>query len=271
VARVSGLQTTGCLALLASLGTLSTAHADVINDKIDISAGIFLIETSTTFRVDGTARTGTDVNLNRDLGLGNTNSFRFDGYWRFATRHKIRIEYFDEVRSAEHTINRQISIGDTTFDVNTQLSARVKTVNIEGAYEYAFMRGETYELAGSVGVYDMYYKFSASAVGQTTNASASARADFNGPLPVIGLHYLWQFTPEWNLDVLAEFFALSVNPYTGTLQNYNVSVVYMPTKHFGAGLGWNEFILNTSLDSHDFNGTMSLKYGGLRFYVKYEY
>lgn len=272
VRGVSRLHLTGRLALLTLLGALSSAHADVINDKFDLDLGIFLLDTSTTLRVDGSSgRTGTTVDLERDLGFSNTNSFRVDGYWRFATRHKIRFEYFDESRSAEHTINRQITIGDTTFDVNTELSARVKTVNFEVAYEYAFMRGETYELAGSVGIYDMYYKLSASAVGETLNASTSARADVNGPLPVIGLHYMWQFTPQWNLDAMAEFFALTVNPYTGTLQNYMLSVAYMPTKHFGAGLGWNEFILRTSVDSHGFNGNLAFKYGGLRLYVKYEY
>jgi hypothetical protein len=271
VGRVSGPQLTGRLALLASLGALSTAHADVINDKIDISAGIFILDTNTTLRVDGSDRVGTDFNLEHDLGLKGTNSFRLDGYWRFATRHKVRFEYFDEVRSAEHTIDRQIIIGDTTFDVDTQLRAQVKQVTIEAAYEYAFLRGEKYELAGSLGVHDMYYKLSASVVGETLNASASARADVNGPLPVIGLHYLWQFTPEWNLDALVELFSLKVSPYDGSLQNYSVSVAYMPTKHFGAGLGWNEFILRAGIDSHDFNGHMSFRYGGLRAYVKYQY
>jgi len=259
------------LVVLALLTGASATRADVINSKVDVSAGIFLLNTDTTLRVDGTDRTGTDFNLERDLGLTGTNSFRVDGFWRFATRHKIRFEYFDEVRSADHTIDKEIIFGNTTFPVDTQLSARVKQVTIEAAYEYAFLRGETYELAGSLGVHDMYYKLSASAVGETTNASASARADVNGPLPVIGLHYLWQFTPDWNLDALLELFMVKVNPYDGNLQNYSVSVAYMPTKHFGAGLGWNEFILRAGVNSSDFNGHMSFRYGGLRLFIKFQY
>jgi hypothetical protein len=259
------------LVALALVMVASAARADAINNKFDLSAGIFILTTDTTVRIDGTAVTGKDFNLERDLGLTSNNSFRVDGYWRFATRHKIRFEYFDEVRSAEHTISKDIVFGDTTFPVDTTLNARVKQVTLEAAYEYGFLRGEKYELAGSVGIHDMYYKLSASAVGETTNASASARADVNGPLPVIGLHYLWQFTPEWNLDALIQLFMIKVNPYDGTLQDYNLSVAYMPTKHFGAGLGWNQFILRAGVNSPDFNGHLSSRYGGLRLFVKFSY
>jgi len=271
VPRVSAPPRLRALVALALVAGACVAQADVINDKFSLSAGIFLLTTDTTVRIDGTAVTGTDFNLERDLGLSGTNSFRVDGYWRFATRHKIRFEYFDETRGADHTIDREIVWGDVTFPVDTQLSARVKQVTIEAAYEYGFLRGETYELAGSIGIHDMYYKLTASAVGENTNASASARADVNGPLPVIGLHWLWQFTPDWNLDALVELFSLKVNPYNGSLQNYNVSVTYMPTKHFGAGLGWNEFILRAGVDSSDFNGHMSFRYGGLRLFIKFSY
>ena len=258
-------------ALLLLLATSAVARADVINDKIDISAGIFIVDTTTSVRIDGTDRLGTSINLEHDLGLSSRNSFRLDGYWRFATRHKIRIEYFENTRTAGKTIDREIDIGDTTFPIDTTLSASVKTVTIEGAYEYAFLRSETYELAGSIGLHDMYFKLAASAVGQTLNSSASAKAEANGPVPVIGLHWLWQFTPEWNVDALAELFALKVNPYDGTLQNYNLSVAWVPSKHWGAGLGWNEFIFHAGVDGNSFNGNMSWRYGGLRAFVKFEY
>ena len=256
---------------LASLGAAGIARADVINDKVDISAGIFIVDTTTNLRVDGTTRLGTSIDLEHDLGLSSRNSFRLDGYWRFATRHKIRIEYFENTRSAGKNIDREIDIGDTTFPIDTQLNASFKSVVLEGAYEYAFLRSETYELAGSIGLHDMYFKLAASAVGSTTNVSASAKANANGPIPVIGLHWLWQFTPEWNLDVLAELFGLKVNPYDGTLQNYNVSVAWVPTKHWGAGIGWNEFIFHAGVDADSFHGNMSWKYGGLRAFVKFEY
>ena len=258
------------LLALALLGT-GLARADVINDTIDISAGIFLLDTSTNLRIDGTDRLGSSINLEHDLGFSNRNSFRFDGFWRFATRHKIRIEYFESTRSATKDINREIDIGDTTFPINTQLYASFKNVTIEGAYEYAFLRSDTYELAGTIGIHDMYFKLAASAVGNTINASASATANVNGPLPVIGLHWLWQFTPEWNLDALVELFGIKVNPYDGTLQNYNLSVTWLPSKHWGAGIGWNEFIFHAGVDSNSFNGNMSWRYGGLRAFVKFEY
>ena len=111
----------------------------------------------------------------------------------------------------------------------------------ELAYEYAFLRGEHYELAGSVGIHELTFKLQLTAVGQNVNQQLSGRADVNGPLPVIGLHYVWEFYPRWSLDAMFQFFALKFQQYDGNLQDYNATVFYMPWKNFGFGLGWNQF------------------------------
>jgi hypothetical protein len=244
------------------------ARADSLDDKWSVSLGAFLLTTDTTVRVDTGGTQGTPIDLERNLGLGNRTSFRADGYWRFLSRHKLRLMFFDQARTAARTISQQIVFNGKTYAVDTQLDSRFDTQIAEVAYEYAFLRGEHYELSASAGLHDLGFRLSLSAVGNNANVSGTTRADANGPLPVVGLHYLWQFTPQWNLDALAQAFKIKVNPYEGDLEDYNVSVVYMPWKDFGAGLGWNEFITHLNVDSSSFDGRLSWRYGGARLFVR---
>ena len=135
--------------------------------------------------------------------------------------------YFDESRSAQQTITDEIIFRGETYPINTQISARFETLVAELAYEYAFLRGEHYELAGSIGIHELTFKLQLTAAGQNVNQQLSGRADVNGPLPVIGLHYVWEFYPHWSLDAMFQFFALKFQQYDGNLQDYNATVFYM--------------------------------------------
>jgi hypothetical protein len=270
--RVVTVRGTCTLTIAAlALWAAGLAHADALNDEFSLSIGGFLLNTNTTVRLDGTEERGTPVDLEHELGITNKSSFRVDGYWRFLPRQKIRVTYFDEGRGATHTINQDIVFGDQTYHIGTNLYAHLDTLVAELAYEYAFWRGEHYELAGSIGLHDLGFKFTLQAVGTTLNQSVTGRADVDGPLPVVGIHYIWQFTPQLSLDALFEFFGLKFDQYSGNYQNYQVTVNYMPSKNFGVGLGWNTFVSDLNVDAPVFDGNLRWKYGGLRLYARFSY
>jgi hypothetical protein len=265
------------LAVALALGASCAVRADPLDDTFALSLGAFILNTSTTVRADGSAgaglpvEVGTPIYVERQLGVGDRTSFRLDGYWRFFERHKIRLMYFDESRSAQKTITDEIVFRGQTYPVNTQVSTRFDTAVGEIAYEYAFMRGEHYELAGSVGIHDLAFKLQLSAVGETLNQQASARADVNGPLPVLGVHYVWEFYPRWSLDAMFEFFALKFDQYDGNLQDYTATVFYMPWKNFGFGAGWNEFRTSVNISNSAYDGNLNWTYGGVRLFFRASY
>jgi hypothetical protein len=249
----------------------SGARADALDDRFSLSLGTFVLTNSTTVRVDGNGIQGTPINLEHELGFSEQTSFRVDGYWRFAKRHKIRVMYFDESRGSTSTLDRDIVFDGVTYPLNANLSTRIDRYIVEGAYEYAFLRGEHYELAASIGVHDIGFKLTLAAVANNVNLTQSRNANANGPLPVVGLHYVWQFTPKLDLDALVQFFQLKVNQFDGNLQEYNVSVVYMPWKSVGIGAGWNAFVTHVSVDQNSFSGNLYWKYSGLRVYARFSF
>lgn len=247
------------------------ARADPLNDTLALELGTFAVNTNTTVRLDGSSGRGTPVDLEHELGLQNTTSFRVDGYWRFAQHHKIRLMYFQEGKSAEKVIDQEIVFGNVTYPVNTDLSAEVKTHVFEVAYEYAFLRGSNYELSGSIGLHNLTFNTALTALGNTVNQEKSQRATVNGPLPVIGVHYVYQFNSQLDADALFQFFALRFDQYSGNLQDYNLSLIYMPWKNFGVGAGWNEFVTNLDVSANGFNGNLRWRYGGLRLFLRVSY
>jgi hypothetical protein len=261
---------TGCSLLALAPPVISAADAnDPLHDRFSLSLGTFLLHTSTQIRVDGTTGRGTQIDTNRDLGLKDSDRFRIDGYWRFAKRHKLRLMYFDARQDATRTADRTIDIGDTVFPVNASITSRFETRVFEIAYEYAFFRGDKYEVTGTFGIHDLKFAFDAS--GETLRAgqpiNGSREADANGPLPVIGVRWLWTFNRNFYLDTQAQFFRISLNPYDGRLEDYNASVVWAPFKHFALGAGYNEFVTRLDVAAARFNGSLRWRYGGARIFV----
>jgi hypothetical protein len=257
-----------CLALL--LQRLALAEAgNPLEDRVSVGVGTFLLSTSTRVRVDGTARNGTVVDAEEDLGLSDADRFRIDAYWRFLKRHKIRLMYFDTKQSAERTIVRDLEFGDTTFPLDARLEARMETRVSEIAYEYSFLRRERYEVTGSFGVHNLRFDLglsaSQSASGQTLELERGVDAD--GPLPVIGLRGIWRVNDDWYVDGQAQFFRISMDPYDGRIADYSASIVWMPLEHFGIGAGYNQFVTRVDVSSTTFSGNLRWTYGGARLFV----
>ncbi len=261
---------TSLLALLAVLGS-SAARADGLNpldDRFSLSLGTFLLHTSTEIRVDGTTGRGTVIDTERDLGLKDSDRFRVDGYWRFAERHKLRVLYFDTKNSSGRTLERDIEVRDTVFPVNLTVESSFRTRVAELAYEYAFVRRDNYEIAGTVGIHDLRFALNITATQNNQQAAQLGRdADASGPLPVVGLRGVWRFHPNFYLDAQAQFFKISLDPYDGRLEDYSASVVWTPIKHLGIGAGYNKFITRLDVSADRFDGSLRWRYGGARIFI----
>jgi hypothetical protein len=257
-----------CIALSAPGVALAEA-GNPLTDRFSVGIGTFLLQTSTRVEVDGTSTKGTVVDTERDLGLNDADRFRIDAYWRFGERHKIRLMYFDTKQSAERTLVRELDVGDTVFPIDAKLDTTMETNVAEVAYEYAFLRRDNYELTGTFGVHNLRFKLAMTASqtgsGQTLSLDRDTSAD--GPLPVIGLRGLWRLSDRFFLDGQAQFFQITFDPYKGSVQDYNLSVVWMPLKHVGLGVGYNEFVTRLDVSASRFDGNLRWRYGGARIFA----
>lgn len=268
-----------CVAALAGLVAMTFTFVDAcaeendlwpIDQQFNLSLGVFLLDTDTTIRVDGQAARGTPVNLDNTFDFSSQDRFRADGYWRFAKRHKVRFMYFATRSDSTRTIDQTIEFQGVEYPVNATVRGEVNTDIIELAYEYSFLHRHNFELAGTVGLHNLSIDTRLSAQGSGSGAgsgfdqSSSAKGD--GPLPVIGLRAIWALSDHFYFDAQAQFFAIKIDEYDGSLQDYKVSFVWQPLRNVGIGIGYNDFETRLDVDASRFNGRLELSYaGGLAF------
>jgi hypothetical protein len=234
-----------------------------------IEAGWFFMSSDTRVRVDGetSGTQGTDIDYDETFGIGDADRFRGEAAWRFAKRHAIRAMYFENNRSATTNLSRDVRYGDETFPTGASVTARSDFTVVQLAYDYAFLRRENYEVAGSFGVHmlDIDLGLSATVDGPTgsQSGSISESATTTAPLPVVGLRGTWRLPYNFYVTAQAQYFYIKVDPYSGSLTDLKATLVWQPSDHFGIGVGYNDFGFRFDLDDEDsFNGRLRWDYGG---------
>ena len=259
----------GAAVLLLVAPVVSADDApNVLTEPFQLSLGSFILNSDTKVRLDGAAGgvPGSNIDWEKTFGGGDMTRFRVDGYWRFADRHKLRWLWFNSSRSTSKVIDHEIEWGGELFPVNVKVNADASFDIYELAYEYAFLRRESYEVSGTIGLHytDLSLALAAKASTSGGQLSGDIRKDGNvgAPLPVIGIRGLWQLPHNFHVDASAQYFALSIDEYDGSLTDYKVVLTWQPKKWFGVGIGYNEFGVDVDIDKTSFKGSLDWTYRG---------
>jgi len=255
--------------LLGAVPAVSLAEAgSPLTDTLSLGFGTFIVNTRTDVRVDGSGGiTGTDINMERDLGLGDTTRFRIDGYWRLAEHHKIRVMYFDTDRTVSHVLSREITFQGTTYPIDAQVDTRMQTTIAEVAYAYALVHNDRWELDATAGIHNLNFKLGLTGHLQNLAISKSNSASANGPLPVIGVEGIWRMVDTLYLDAQVQFFRISISPYDGRIEDYNLSLMWQPFQHVAFGAGYDQFVTRVDVSANSFDGNLRWRYAGARIFV----
>lgn len=265
MARLATALLSVCILGLSEYGTALAEPLAPIAQRWRFDVGAFLLDTDTSVRVDGASGTrGSDIDFKHDLGFEDQDRLRVDGYWRFARRHKLRLMYFDDSGESDKVISRTLQFGEVTYPVNASLHAGVDTQILELAYEYSLWQTDSFDLAGTLGLHNLRVSSELNAAAAVTGANADlhSSAEGNGPLPVIGMRFIWALNDRFYFDGLAQFFATEMDRYDGSLSDYKLGFVWQPLKNFGVGAGYNRFTARLDVSEEKFSGRLNFKYGG---------
>ena len=262
--------------LWAAIPTVQAEEINLIQERGQVSLGTFLNNSDLKIRVDGETTTGDNVDWDNTFGDKDVTRFRLDGLWRISDRHHMRFMYTDYSRTRTETIDQEINWQDDVFPVNAVVTGGTSFEIIEAAYEYAFMREENYELAGSAGLH--YTTLSATLKadvaapgggGGTVEIGGPASVDM--PLPVIGLHGMWRMGGNFYLDAHAQYFALSIDNIDGSIVNYRAAFIWQPKKYLGLGLGYDSFKIDVDVSKPRFTGSMDWTYAGPQAFINFSF
>jgi hypothetical protein len=268
--RAAGWAILAIATMAASTPVQADEAPNLLTDPFHVAVGTFIISSEPTVQLNGETLRGDRVDFDSVLGGGDATRVRLDADWRFgdSQRHKVRAIAFAMSRSRKKTIEEEIEWGGDTYPINANLEAEFKFSVVELAYEYAFLRRDTYEVGGSVGLHFTSLEASLTAkntsTGQTLDISNEASVD--APLPVIGLRGLWKLPADFYVDAQAQFFALSIDEYDGSLQDYRLMLTWQPKPWLGVGIGYNSFKVDVDVEKDRFDGSLDWTYNGPMIY-----
>ena len=259
------LVTSGAIILMLSMSTPAPAQTD---PRFSIGLGAFFTDRDSQTRIDGEAGSGTDVDLESDLGLKKSDTvIRLDGYWRFAEKHRFDFSAFDLSRSASKQIDREIIWNDTTYAINTQIDAELDLAIYKAAYTWLFLKRHRSFLGATVGLYVADIGASLFA----PNIGSRESSDLTAPLPVIGLRGEYRFAERWSLRGSGEIFAIEYGDYDGSLYDLFVGIDFSATDTIAVGVGINSVKLDVGVTKSGFQGDVDWQYDGAMAYLKFDF
>ena len=206
------------------------------------------------------------LDLESDLGLTSENSAGyFKGSYRFAERHKIALQYFQNDRKSTKVLDREIEIGDSIWEIDAVLNTTAEAQISELTYEYSIIRDGNLELSILGGFY--WLEFATTFEGIANGSDfLTEKTSFQGPLPVLGMDLSYSAGSRWTLRYLSEVFAVSFGNYSGRLNNHRLSAEFLVWKNFGLGLALNQLLLSAEVDD-DVVGEIGIENRGTVLYL----
>lgn len=221
-----------------------------------------------------------NINVEDDLGLDNNlGGARFDGYWRFADRHRVYFGYYRLDRNGSKVLNKDIDIYFPDYGVNDTILAG-SNVQSESKWEvfilgygYSFHKSEDLEIAGKIGlnVVQLGTKLSGTLItaGHGTLTGTTAGSELTAPLPAIGVTGDWALDDRWRMRGNLGVFQFKFDTIYANVVDAGVAAEYRVYRNLWAGAGYS--ILNASVkqDKPDSHASLDWRTGGWQLYASY--
>jgi len=253
------------------------SHAEgLLNNAWVFNLGSFIYQTDIKANLNGQSDQNAEVDFDETFGNAqDATRARLDALWRITPAHHLRFMYFDNSQTRSGVLAEDLQWGDYTFLAGTSAEFRDEFKVYALAYEWAFTRSPTYEIAASFGVNYMDMRFSLSGTVNgidpdgtpITGESRTRSDDLPAPLPMIGLHAGWVVAPNWHVDAQVQWLQIKVDEYDGSWTDARLSATWMFHRNFGVGMGYNWFSTRVDVDKDDFNGRLRLRYSGIQAYL----
>jgi hypothetical protein len=272
-----------CALLLAlpMIGTALAAPADdevmpaplppasPITDHLALEAGFYWGRVSTYGQFNsGQGVPGTVLNGERDLGLSNqAYQPRIDLLFRLEQRGRLRVDFLDVRRNGLALLDRTIQFGDQTFQLAQTLQSTIDWRQMDITYTYSFLRGERYELGAGLGV----HLLEAQAIAQVPGTPQRVDYSEAGPFATVALDGTYLLSSRWSLNARAQYMRLTVNSFTGMLEDFHGDVQYRWRRNLAFGVSYEYSEREVDVSNRDPSGVIRLSFSGPQLFVRVSY
>jgi len=264
----------GAASILGTVALAAPASAQSLDDKFWIQGTGFLANVDTDVRIATTANPdgGTQIDLEDDLGLDDSSLLPaiYAGA-KLGGGFVITGEYYSLGRDSTGTISRTITVDNVTYPVNASITAGFDTDIYRFTIGYSFIRNETLEVGGAIGLHATELDFSISGQGSAGGAPVSSqvrRKDVLAPMPTLGLYTTFEVMPRVTINARADYLSLGIDDYDGSLLNAQASVSYRVMDNVGIGVGYRYVDYDLDVEKTDVTGSFDYQFWGPSFFIE---
>ncbi len=218
--------------------------------------------------------TGVGAVVDGEEALGLDNSIRQMRIWAsiaLGERHRLKLDFMDLSRDSTKTLERDITIGDTTYTVGTTVSTDLDLQFINLTYAYSILYDDRMDVALTFGIHGLRTKFDI----EGENASGETER-FILPVPLPGISATFALTPDLFLKQNLELLWLRYENFQGMMVDMSLSLEYEIFEHVGIGIGYNTVRIRLDMEeetlpSVDFKGSFEFQFSGVAVYLTFFY
>jgi len=242
-------------------------------ERFKLTAGLFIPVNNTNVQVGVNGESnGTEIDFENDLGFNATvATFIGDFQWRASRRSRFDLSYFNVSRKSDHTLDKEIIFGDSTYDVNTNVNAFFNTNIFRFSYGYALLEKPKFEVGLLIGAHIVGNKTGISVRGEFTDIDAASDFNFTAPLPNFGIWGGYAFTDKLAINIEADYLAISIGDIRGSIMAYNATLSYRILPMLHAALGYTGLNFKVDVEKEHLNGHLKWGYNGPSLTASYTF
>jgi opacity protein-like surface antigen len=243
------------------------------DETLTLNLGGILNQFDTTLQLNGSGTSGSTLNLEGNGLSKSLTSFEASGTWRFLSRNRIDILYFESKRSGSRTLDREVTIDGTVIPVNFTLAADAKNAFVLADYRYSFVKTPQVEVAGALGFYGGQFKYNLNATGIRDGqpVEVAKTASTTVPLPLIGVTLDWYINPRWKVSGNVAGMKAQIGDVDGTAVVAGAATEFMLTRNVGLGLAYMYSDLDVDVTKGGFDGNLTWQMNSLRAYAQLKF
>jgi hypothetical protein len=236
-----------------------------------INLGGIVNQFDTTLRLDGSARSGTPINIENNGADDSASSFELGLVWRVAPRHRIGLIYYTSDRSGTNTYANEITIGDSTYPLGATVSINAENQFFIANYMYSMVRTPTFESALVLGIYGGKFDYTLDAVGNAGSVTADYHKSVSTglPLPMLGITAEWSPDKRLKIAGLAQGIKAKIGDVDGSAYMLEASAEWMVVRGFGVGARFRYVDVQADVTKSDFTGNFDWKTNSVSLYGKF--
>jgi len=102
--------------------------------------------------------------------------------------------------------------------------------------------------------------------------SGKREASVTAPVPLLGVHFDFFPHEKWQVRSSAQYLAVDVGDFEGSMLQLDARVDYFPIRRFGLGLGWSHSSVKVeAFEEEDLGGELEARYSAFYGYLTYRH